>query len=230
MTTRQTADYFPMPERPTPPDSVADLLERLGGVPAWRVRMVPPPGMATEADVVEIEARTDVICELVDHTLVVRPPNCRNSFLMMHVICRVMGYLDENDLGIAVGATAPIRIPNGNVRSASLLYIPWDNMPGRRIPSEPITSVPPALAIDMLTADNTAAEMARKRADYFATGVKLVWQIDPDARTAQAFAGPDVAVVLDDAGTLDGGTVLPGFALSLADLFAKLDIKAPSAS
>ncbi len=36
--------------------SLADLQEHLGGIPAERIRMFPPPGYATEEDVIVIEA------------------------------------------------------------------------------------------------------------------------------------------------------------------------------
>ncbi len=36
-----------------PPETVADLLDRLGRIPPERIRMQPPPGTATEADVLE---------------------------------------------------------------------------------------------------------------------------------------------------------------------------------
>lgn len=70
---------------------------------------------------------------------------------------------------------------------------------------------------------NTAAEMARKRSDYFAVGVRLVWQVDPVARTVSVYAAPEVAAVLTEADTLDGAPVLPGFTLPLRDLFGELD-------
>ena len=44
----------------TPPDTIrtlADLLERLGGIPLERVRFHPSPGTATEQDVDAIERR-----------------------------------------------------------------------------------------------------------------------------------------------------------------------------
>ena len=37
-------------------ETVADLLERLGGIPPERVRMKPYPGTATEQDVIAAEA------------------------------------------------------------------------------------------------------------------------------------------------------------------------------
>jgi Uma2 family endonuclease len=65
--------------------------------------------------------------------------------------------------------------------------------------------------------------MAAKRHDYFAAGVELVWEIDPDARTAVVYTAPAHGTTLTAADTLEGGTVLPGFDLPLATLFAELD-------
>ena len=49
--------------------TLADLLDRLGGVPPERVRFYPLPGTATEEDVVAIDAHEDRLCELVDGVL-----------------------------------------------------------------------------------------------------------------------------------------------------------------
>jgi hypothetical protein len=50
-------------------ETFADVVERLGGVPLDRIRIVPAPGTATEQDVLEVLARTDRLCELVDGVL-----------------------------------------------------------------------------------------------------------------------------------------------------------------
>lgn len=65
--------------------------------------------------------------------------------------------------------------------------------------------------------------MARKRREYFAAGVLLVWEIDPRTRTAAVYTATDRVTVRAEAQTLDGGDVLPGFTLPLRDLFAELD-------
>jgi len=69
---------------------------------------------------------------------------------------------------------------------------------------------------------NTKAEMNRKRQEYFQAGVRLVWEIDPDARTVAVYTGPEQCTTLTQDQTLDGGDVLPGFTLSLRELFAEL--------
>jgi Uma2 family endonuclease len=50
-----------------------------------------------------------------------------------------------------------------------------------------------------------------------------VWIVDPDARTVDVYTSPDDCVVFPENDTLDGGEVLPGLALSLSELFGKLD-------
>jgi Uma2 family endonuclease len=53
--------------------------------------------------------------------------------------------------------------------------------------------------------------------------VRLVWCVDPEARTVEVYTTPEQSVLLREEDTLDGGMVLPGFALSLRELFAELD-------
>ena len=65
--------------------------------------------------------------------------------------------------------------------------------------------------------------MARKRRDYFAAGVEVVWEIDPESRTVEVYVSPTRSTSLTPADTLDGGLALPGFTLSVGVLFAELD-------
>lgn len=51
-------------------ETVADLLDQLGGIPPERIRMCPAPGTATEQDAEQAESRTGKICELIDRVLV----------------------------------------------------------------------------------------------------------------------------------------------------------------
>ena len=65
--------------------------------------------------------------------------------------------------------------------------------------------------------------MTIKVGEYFSAGVRLVWLVDPRSRTATVFTAADDSVTLHEQDTLDGTPVLPGFALSLRELFAELD-------
>jgi Uma2 family endonuclease len=90
------------------------------------------------------------------------------------------------------------------------------------VPGRGYLPLAPDLAVEILSPSNTAAEMARKLADYFGHGTRLVWLVDPDAREITVHAAGAIPRLLRDADTLDGGDVLPGFSTPVAALFAGL--------
>jgi Uma2 family endonuclease len=98
-----------------------------------------------------------------------------------------------------------------------------DRAPRDEFPEEPIWSLAPDLAVEFLSRGNTEEEMRRKLRDYFQAGVRLVWYIDPETRTAEIFLAPEERTVIDEQGVLDGRDVLPGFQLTLGELFARAD-------
>jgi Uma2 family endonuclease len=65
--------------------------------------------------------------------------------------------------------------------------------------------------------------MRQKLRDYFQSGVRLVWYIDPETRTAEIFLAPERRTVINEQGLLDGGDVLPGLQVTLGELFARAD-------
>ena len=116
-----------------------------------------------------------------------------------------------------------LRVLPGLVRIPAAAFISWDSLPGGRVPDEPIPLLAPDLAVEVLSEGNAAAEMARKRHEYFAAGTRLVWEVDPHARRVTVFTAPDQSRILTAGETLDGGAVLPSFALPLRALFAEMD-------
>ncbi|MBI1901981.1 MAG: Uma2 family endonuclease [Planctomycetia bacterium] len=205
-------------------DNLGDLLAHLGGVPPARIRMRPPPGTATEADVLAAEAAPRKrLCELVDGVLVEKAMGFNESSLALYLGEIIGRFVRERNLGITGGEQGMLRLRPGRVRIPDVTFVSWDRLPGRRRPTEAIPAVAPDLAVEILSADNTAAEMEQKRADYFAAGTKLVWEIDPELRTVRVFRSPDEPRLLRAADTLDGGDVLPGLEIPLAELFAELD-------
>jgi len=198
--------------------TLADLQNRLGGVPLARIWYRPAPGTATEKDVLEAEARENRLCELVDGTLVEKAMGFEEARLAMRLGRLIDTYVDQNDLGVCVGADGMMRIAPGLVRIPGLSFIAWNRLPDRESPQEPIPDLAPDLAVEVLSEGNTKAEMARKVREYFEAGVVLVWLIDPRKRTARVFSTVEKSIVVRADQALDGGDVLPGFSLLLSDL------------
>jgi Uma2 family endonuclease len=207
-----------------PIDNLADLVEQLGDIPLNRIRLRPPIGTATEADVLAaLEAPRKRLCELIDGVLVEKPMGFRESRLAVVLIRLLDLFVSTRNLGLVTAPDGTIRLWAGRVRIPDVAFFSWDRIPGRRLPAEPIPTLAPDLAIEVLSRSNTPGEMRLKRQDYFTAGVLLVWEVDPDARTVSVYTAPDGPTVLTEADTLDGGAVLAGFALPLHDLFAELD-------
>ena len=78
--------------------TAADLLARFGAVPLCRVRSDPPPGTATEHDVVEIHDREKRLFELVDGTLLEKTVGSYESYLALFIGVLLRNHVAENDL------------------------------------------------------------------------------------------------------------------------------------
>jgi len=200
--------------------TAGELLHELGDIPADRVRLRPTPGTATERDLLEPEGRH---CELVEGVLVEKTMGSVESLLTVELLIALGAFVKRNRLGIVMGADGMMRLMPGLVRIPDISFTSWDRLPGRRAFRTPISDCAPDLAIEVLSKSNSKREMDRKLREYFQAGVRLVWCVDPKTRTARVCAGPKAMTRLDGDGTLDGGEVVPGFALPLRELFECLD-------
>ena len=81
------------------------------------------------------------------------------------------------------------------------MFIPWERIPGGGLPDEAIASIVPDLAVEVLSPSNTQDEMKLKRQEYFTTGVRLVWIVDPETQTAEAYTSPTDLTPIPKAGT-----------------------------
>jgi len=203
--------------------NVADLLEDLGGIDPARVLLKKSRAPATEADLIAVNGTGKTLCELVDGLLVEKGMGYTESLLGGAILAILRAFIIPRNLGLVSGADGMMRLFPGLVREPDVAFASWDRIPGRRRPTEPIAGFAPDLAIEVLSQSNTKKEMARKRLEYFEAGVRLVWEVDTDARTVAIYEAPEGPTVLGVKQTLNGGQVLPGFVLPLADLFAELD-------
>ncbi len=202
--------------------NLGELLDRLGGISPYRVRLKPTPGTATERDLLEVLDQTNRVCELIDGVLVEKVMGFTEGNLALWIGTLLNIYLMENDVGTLGGADSTLRLMPGLVRIPDVSFSRWEKFPGRRLPSEPIPDLVPDLAIEILSAGNTREEMDLKLQHYFFAGVEVVWFIDPARREVRVFTAPDTFTRRTEADTLDGGSVLPGFSVTVARIFERL--------
>jgi Uma2 family endonuclease len=205
--------------------NVAELQEFLGNIPDHRIRLQPPPGQATEEDILAIQAREGRLCELIDGILVEKDMASFESRLGCILIYFLEMFLEKNDLGVILGEAGFLRLFPGRVRAPDVSYIAWKNMPNEEFPREKIAPLTPDLAVEILSEGNTPGEMQRKLREYFQAGSRLVWYVDPENRTVRVYTSPRKSRLLTEEDTLDGGKVLPGFSLPIKKWFARASRK-----
>ncbi len=206
---------------------LADLQQRLGDIPAERIRLNPPPGYATEEDVLRIEAEEGVLCELEEGILVEKPMGWYESCIAATIVIGIGIFLKTHELGQVLTADGSLKILPGIVKIPDVSFISWSRFPKEKLPRRPIPALIPDLVVEVLSETNTRKEMDAKLVRYFESGVRLVWYIDPATRSATVYNAADQGVEIPPTGQLDGGEVLPGFTLSLMSLFEQADRQGP---
>jgi Uma2 family endonuclease len=201
-----------------------ELLDRLGGISVDRICMKPPPGKATEEDVLHLYERHKRLFELVDGTLVEKIMGAKESFIAATLI-KLLGIWSDRqgNLGMVLGEAGTLRILKRLVRIPDVSFTYWDRLPNRKVPKAPIPDLAPDLAVEVLSRKNTKREMERKLKEYFLSEVRAVWFVNPRERSVRVFTSPDDVTVLGPHDTLDGGDLLPGFAAPVRKLFADLE-------
>jgi len=199
------------------------LLQHIPEVPHDRICIVPLPGTATEDDALHSKERLGFICELIDGTLVRKTVGLYESALAIEISFLIQLFLRKNNLGRVAGSDGPTRLNPGVLKYPDVSFFSWERIRKHPLKRGSGAVLIPDLAIEVLSKGNTKEEMDRKLQDYFASKVRLVWYIDPKTKTARAWRSLKRCQEVPADGSLDGGDVLPGFKLNLAELFASVD-------
>jgi Uma2 family endonuclease len=97
-------------------------------------------------------------------------------------------------------------------------FVPLERLPEGG-PTASYMSVPPGLAVEVVSPGNSALELRRRTRDYLEAGVSIVWVVWPEERSISVYRGSMTPLELTAEDTLDGGDVLPGFSVKVANLF-----------
>ena len=101
---------------------------------------------------------------------------------------------------------------------ADAAFILTASLPVRRSAEGYLETIP-ELVVEVRSRNDWSPEIAAKNEEYFAAGVRVVWVLDPTARTVAAHNADGSVQVFRDADALTCG-LLPGFSVPVATLFA----------
>ena len=130
-------------------------------------------------------------------------------------------FVQKQGLGRAIGESR-FQITPEQQRRPDLAFVSFARWPRKkRPPYSAAWNLVPDLAVEVISKSDTAWEVLAKAREYFDAGVRAVWLIYPNLETIHVYSSYSQIEVLTREQTLDGGAVIPGFRLALADLFGE---------
>lgn len=159
--------------------------------------------------------------ELIDGELVPMTPAGLESSSLGHRIGWIVGnFVYAHDLGMMTGADGGyVLFPDRQtLRAPDVGFIQKDRIP----PVEEHSRFPrlaPDLAIEVLSPSDRMVDALSKVTMYLQAGVRMVWLVDPPKRTITVFQPDEPVATLGVGEMLEGGDVLPGFTIPVAEIF-----------
>ena len=105
-------------------------------------------------------------------------------------------------------------------RKPDAMFFAAGRLPGPDAP-DGVIEIAPDLAVEVVSPGDNARELEEKVAEYLDAGIRLIWVIYPETRSAYVFRSGGGALRLDANDALSGEDVLPGFTLPLEALFPR---------
>jgi Uma2 family endonuclease len=140
-------------------------------------------------------------------------PGVVHGRIERRLLVAVQKYLDNHPIGEVFGADILYVLGPATKRAPDVSIVLRSIDPDQEIQGAP------EIAAEILSPSNSKREMKRKLGQFFATGCKLAWIIDPKARAVEvrkSAAGP--SRTLRESDSLET-PLLPGFSLPVAKLF-----------
>jgi Uma2 family endonuclease len=148
----------------------------------------------------------------------VTPSGIQASVVGGNVFAPLHAFVRAHKLGIVTMADGGFRLTPNDLRAPDVAFIGNAKLQELADPTK-YAPFAPDLAVEIVSPGNTASEMREKVDIYLATGAHMVWVVYPDLRKVDVHLADGTARTIAADGTLDGGAVLPGFSLPVADLF-----------
>jgi Uma2 family endonuclease len=157
--------------------------------------------------------------ELIDGRIIMSPAGYEHGVICSALHFELTKFVRPRKLGQVVDSSTGFVMVGGNVLSPDVGFIVAERLRNMPRPTRRYFRGAPDLAAEVLSPNDPPSEMQVKVADYLSSGARLVWVINPASRCVRVHRGVDDATDLPPDASLDGDEVVPGFSMSLSDLF-----------
>jgi Uma2 family endonuclease len=152
--------------------------------------------------------------EVVDGELRVSPAGWAHERVVARLTAQLATHAQVHDLGDVLGSNALYVLPNGNKRAPDITFVASGRL--ATAAGKAWLSIVPDLAVEVRSPNDSPRQLLDTVGEYLAAGVRLVWVIDPERRSAAAYRSPTDVREIGESGILDGDDVLAGFSCPLS--------------
>lgn len=159
-------------------------------------------------------------CELIRGELtMMTPAGSRHGRAEGEIFGILHAFLRENKLGVIFPSDSGFLLERDEhtVRCPDVAFVC-----AARMPAEPIDGFfpgPPDWAVEIRSPSTRLPELLAKIGHYLETGVKVVWDVDPDAQTVTIYRAAGTVETFSGDATLTEPELLPGFSIALKEIF-----------
>ncbi|MBI2566109.1 MAG: Uma2 family endonuclease [Candidatus Schekmanbacteria bacterium] len=158
--------------------------------------------------------------ELIDGRIVqLSPTGAKHGRIEWRISMLVGLYAEKHGLGLVNTGEVGCKLPNGRVRAPDVAFIRAERVPAEG-PPDGFWPFAPDLAVEVGSPDDSPREVRDKANEWIAAGSQAVWVADGASRTVTVYERGVPPRVLGIGETLEGGSVLPGFSCTVAEIFA----------
>jgi Uma2 family endonuclease len=178
--------------------------------------MTTTTALATIADL----ERHPGSCELVGGEIVMMSPTSFwHGRVTSNIVTLLHLHVRKRRLpGVVVTGETGFIWDERTVRAADVAYLTQDQ--ARNAPERGFMPFCPPLVVEVVSPDDRWTEIRSKVRGWLAHGTALVWVVDPTDRTVDVHAAGKAPATLSGTDRIDGGSVLPGFKVKIAEFFA----------
>lgn len=160
--------------------------------------------------------------ELVRGELTTMPPaGYPHGKVALHTGALIDAFVHEHHLGAAFAAETGFTLGRNpdTVRAPDVAFIATARIPAPE-DARGFVEIAPDLVVEVLSPDDRPGAVAEKVLEWLEAGCRQVWVLDPQLRRVVVHLPDGLSRTLGEDDELDGGDVLPGFRVPVAELFS----------
>jgi Uma2 family endonuclease len=156
--------------------------------------------------------------EVIDGELIMSPKNdFFHGDICAELLTALRTYAKAKRLGVVLDSSTGFWMANRNCRAPDISFVSKARLRGG--PPKGFFEGAPDLAIEVLARSNTPQDIKERLDDFFESGTKVAWLINPQRRFVEVCHSQLDRRILGPGADLDGEDILPGFRYPIADLF-----------